>query len=150
MLLEEQGTSIIYNFTAQMPLTRQLTDGKVLAVTLEFVTDINTAVDVTSFASTLAPDLKYFLEHQKSLLPENPTAITDHTKAVILRDAAVLSEGADYEMDWEKYEMTLNNPLYNYVHTVAIYVDLLAYNRVIEARDNMYLNGPNSVKEIQG
>jgi hypothetical protein len=133
--LSGDGITAIYNYTTQLHLRRQDSDGKALATTIEFVTDLNTEIDVTSFEGELSKDVRYFLDHQAKLVPNDPGAITDHMKIYVLRDHEPVNEGEDYTVDWTKREVTLTHPFNNYVYLIALYIDIGVYNRVIEARN---------------
>lgn len=148
--IKQNGDSLSYNFTSSMALSRQDGAGRSIAVTMEFLTDLNTAIDTTSFESALQPDMANFIERRVSLLSDDVLAVTSCLNLRILRDGGFLVEGTDYLVDWVNREATLLNPRANYVYKIALYVDMVAYNSFVEAlRDkNPNLNRAMPVKDI--
>jgi hypothetical protein len=149
LLIGETGNTMVYNFTAKMPFTRQLDDGKVLAVTLDFITDLNSAIDITSFDDALRPDVRYFIEHQLGLIPDEANAILDHTKIRVLRDHEDLIEDDDFTVDWSKKEVSILHPRTNYVYTLALYLDLTLYNSVVRERDRINRGGEDGSNVVE-
>ena len=143
----DRGDSAIYNYTARMYFTRQNGD-KNLAVTFEFVTDVNTPVDKTPFEDAISSSLGFFIQYQSDKLAADPEAISRHVKVLVARDNDLLEEGTDFVVDWEKRTVNLLNPWYNYVYRIAIYVDMVKYNEVMEIHDSLKLRQNESVKRI--
>jgi hypothetical protein len=143
----DRGDSAIYNFTSKMYFTR-MNEDKTLAVTFEFISDVNTPVDETPFTDALSDSMSFFIEHQKQFLKDDPEAVSRHVKIIIAKDNDLLAEGTDYEVDWETYCVKLEHPWYNYTYKLGIYVDLVKYNEVIELHNSLTLNQNAAVKRI--
>lgn len=140
--------SVIYNFTAQMPLKR-MHETKTLTLYFEIVTDVNESVDETQFRDMLQPRVMFFIEHQRQYLAKDPDAIRRHLKILVIRDVEELVEERDYEVDWESFTVKILNPHLNYVYRFAVYVDLVKYNEIMDVHDSLGTRQHEAVSKIQ-
>lgn len=142
-----QGDSAIYNFTTRLPITRQLGDLSI-AITTQFLTSLNTAIDDTNFKDVLSNDIVFFIENCKMRLPLEPNLITDNLKITLVRDDDIMIEGTDYEIDWNNYNIIILSPWVNYVYRASLYINLVEYNKLIMVRNSLEINQNNPVKKI--
>ena len=149
LLPGSRGDSAIYNFTTKLPITRQL-GNLTIARTVDFVTDVNVPLDRTEFKGALTGDLVYFVEGLKARFPGDHSAITGFIKVRLIRDDDAMVEGADYEISWEDYSLTILSPWANYVYRFAVYVDMVEYDRVITLRNSLARrnDGPDRQGEV--
>jgi hypothetical protein len=145
--LGNSENSAVYNFTSKFHFGRMEGD-KTIALTFEFISDINTAIDETPFKDSLSEPLNFFIEHQKQFLLSEPDSVSKYIKILMMRDSDLLTEGIDYEIDWDKYTIRLLNPWFNYTYHLAFYIDLVAYNSVMMIRNTLSLNQNLPIQKI--
>jgi hypothetical protein len=145
--LVDGGRSAIYNFTSKLQFTRQLGD-KNLAVTFEFVTDVNKTIDETDFREAIPEALDFFITHQKQLLVTDPQALSRHLQIIVLRDDELMKENEDFTVDWPNQTVRVMNPWFNYIYRMAIYVDMVKYNEILMIHDSLKLMQHESIKKV--
>ncbi|WP_368880340.1 hypothetical protein [Proteus mirabilis] len=95
---------------------------------VEFVTEANTDITEIEFEEYLNPYLKNIFKFSKL----NGVDITPNLQLVLYEDGKPLPE-SDYELDWEKFKVTMLKPKMNFDYKMCVYgnlIELDKYNNV--------------------
>jgi hypothetical protein len=134
----------VYNYSSFRLLFDRQRGDLSLNTSFEFVTEPNVSVDVTPFGDALKNDVLRYIDHVVKGGYQG-TAL----ELIVAVDDNLLDKSL-YEVDWEKLEMKLLNPLQNYVHRIAVYLDARDYASFTDAYyARPEAGAPGSVKEIQ-
>lgn len=136
-ILDDIGFGAIMHWTINLPVTEQLEDGRKCVLRAEIVTEPNETVDSTEFKPLIHSQVIKYIEHLR-LTSEDEIRVK--FKPILYRDARLLEEGIDYEVDWTSYTLIILNPFINYDYRFFLYAPVNELNAYIDS-----IQKPNNI-----
>lgn len=127
--------AVIYNFTFPKLLLNTDNMGRTLTTVLDFVTDANTALDVTEFGPDLNSQLHWYIDYLIQAETVTPGIMASKLNLLVFRDHQLIQDTVDYTVDWSLKHIRMTSAFLNYVYRLGVYVDLVHYNEIMDIRN---------------